>query len=192
MNDPRDQKPERNDPNNPGRDPYSEIFSFDAQPAQPSDPFAPQRSIPADAAAPHHIDPAMMAPPSQSQAVPPIMPGPLFGVPNGGYLKAHSAGAILTLGILSIVISFPSFACCTIVPIPLVAIGVGVAAIIWGTSELRAMDAGTTDPSGRSTVSAGRACGLVGAIIAGVALLIGIAFFVVPLFMPGPGTGVTP
>ncbi len=192
MNDPRDQKPEHNDPNNPGRDPYSEIFSFDAKPAQPSDPYALQGSIPADAAAPHHIDPAMMAPPPQSHAVPPIMPGPLFGVPNGGYLKAHSAGAILTLGISSIVTSLLSFACCTLIPIPLVALGIGLAAIIWGTSELRAMDAGTMDPSGRSAVSAGRACGLVGAIIAGVVLLIGIAFFIVPLFMPAPATGATP
>jgi hypothetical protein len=191
MNDPRDQKPEHNDPNNPGRDPYSEIFSFDAQP-QPFDPHATQEPIAADLSAPHHIDPTMMAPPLQGQVVPPIMPGPLFGVPKGGYLRAHSAGAILTLGIFSIVTSLPSFACCTIIPIPLVAMGIGVAAMIWGTSELRAMDAGTMDPSGRSTVNAGRACGLVGAIIAGLALLIGIALYVVPLFMPAPGTGVTP
>jgi len=41
----------------------------------------------------------------------------------------------------------------------------GLAAVIMGTMDLRQMDAGLTDASGRSQTSSGRNIGLLGAIV---------------------------
>jgi hypothetical protein len=46
-----------------------------------------------------------------------------------------------------------------------------------GSGDLKEMDAGTMDPSGRSITNAGRICGIVGTILLIVGVIIfGIAF----------------
>lgn len=68
---------------------------------------------------------------------------------------------ILVLGILGIVI-------CVIC---------GIIAWVMGNSDLKAMDNGTMDPTGRGITNAGRICGIVGTCIACVGLLIYCGIF---------------
>jgi len=74
-------------------------------------------------------------------------------------MKPHRGTLVLVLGILSLVVCAP----------------VGIAAWIMGGNDLKEMDAGTMDPSGRGTTQAGKICGMIGCIL----LLISIAIFVV-------------
>jgi hypothetical protein len=73
-------------------------------------------------------------------------------------MKPHRGTLILILGILSLVVCAP----------------IGIAAWIMGNGDLKQMDAGAMDPSGRSLTSAGRICGLIGTIL----LVIGIVIFI--------------
>ena len=59
----------------------------------------------------------------------------------------HRAGAVLTLGILSLVMCGPIF---------------GPMAWIMGNTDMREMRAGRMDPSGESSTNAGRICGIIG------------------------------
>ena len=61
-------------------------------------------------------------------------------------MKPHRAVVILVFGILS-------FAVCSFF---------GVAAWVMGNNDLREMDEGGMDPSGRDMTNAGRICGMVG------------------------------
>src|SRR5205085_1968353 len=76
-------------------------------------------------------------------------------------LQPHRGAAVLTLGILSLVMScFP----------------LGIAAWVMGNADLRAMHRGRMDPSGEGTTQAGRICGIISTIplmIAGVAAVVG-------------------
>jgi hypothetical protein len=63
--------------------------------------------------------------------------------------KPHRAGTILTLGIIGLIICGP----------------LCIAAWLMGDSDIREMDAGIMDKSGRSTTSTGRALGILGSII---------------------------
>ncbi len=74
-------------------------------------------------------------------------------------MKPHRATLILVLGILGLVTScFP----------------LGIAAWIMGNKDLKEMDAGTMDPSGRSNTNAGRICGMIATIL----LILGIVAFI--------------
>ncbi len=73
-------------------------------------------------------------------------------------MKPHRATLILILGILGLVVCGPC----------------GIAAWIMGNSDLKEMNAGTMDPSGRGHTQAGKICG----IIAGVFMIIGVVFFI--------------
>jgi hypothetical protein len=83
--------------------------------------------------------------------------------PYGGYPSyqfAPRSGAVLTLGILSLVV-------CSIM---------GPIAWSMGSEELRRIDTGLTPPEARGTVQAGRICGIIGTsflILAGLFFLIG-------------------
>ncbi len=72
------------------------------------------------------------------------------GAPVEGYLRPHRAASVLALGILGIV---PCFIC-------------GIIAWVMGKNDLKEMDAGTMDPSGRDMTKAGKICGMVGTLIA--------------------------
>ncbi len=68
----------------------------------------------------------------------------------------HRGVLILVLGILGIV-------CCFIC---------GIIAWVMGNNDLREIDAGSMDPSGRGLTQAGKICGMVGTILAIVGIVI--------------------
>ena len=74
-------------------------------------------------------------------------------------MKPHRGTLILVLGILSLVLCAP----------------LGIAAWVMGNTELKQMEAGAVDPSGRSLANAGRICGMIGTILLGIAVLVTIA-----------------
>jgi len=80
-------------------------------------------------------------------------------------MKNHRSDLILVFGIVSLVACAPF----------------GIAAWVMGNNDLKEMDAGTMDPSGRSTTNAGRICGIIGTIlmILGALLVLGILFLII-------------
>jgi hypothetical protein len=64
-------------------------------------------------------------------------------------LRPHRGGLILALGILG-------FVCCFIC---------GIIAWVMGNNDIREMDAGRIDPSGRGLTQAGKICGMVSVLI---------------------------
>jgi hypothetical protein len=84
--------------------------------------------------------------------VPPVVPGAV--------LRPHRGVTVLVLGILGIVL-------CVIC---------GIIAWVMGANDLREMDAGRMDPSGRGLTQAGKICGMIGTLlqvaIIGIYLLI--------------------
>ena len=80
-------------------------------------------------------------------------------------MKPHRGTLILVLGILSIVLCGP----------------LGIFAWIMGGSDLKEMDAGTMDPSGRDTTKAGRICGIIGTVFLLVQIVCGIGLILLML-----------
>jgi hypothetical protein len=80
-------------------------------------------------------------------------------------LKPHRGVLILVLGILGIV-------CCFIC---------GIIAWVMGNGDMREMDAGRMDPSGRGLTQAGKICGMISVIL----LIIGIVIQVIMLLFGG-------
>jgi hypothetical protein len=74
-------------------------------------------------------------------------------------MKPHRGTLILVLGILGLVVCGP----------------LGIAAWVMGNGDMKEMDAGTMDPSGRSTTNGGRICGIVATALMALGLLVGIA-----------------
>jgi hypothetical protein len=87
-------------------------------------------------------------------------------------MKPHRGTLILVLGILGLVL------CGIFTAIP---------AWVMASSDLKQMDAGTMDPSGRSLTSAGRILGIIGTILGALGILIALAFVVFTLFGIIPG-----
>ncbi len=77
-------------------------------------------------------------------------------------MKPHRATLILVLGILSIAVCGP----------------LGIAAWTMANGDLKQMDAGAMDPSGRSNTNAGRICGIIGTVLFALGMLVFIAIFV--------------
>lgn len=73
-------------------------------------------------------------------------------------MKPHRGTLVLVLGILGLVLCGP----------------VGIAAWVMGNSDLKEMDAGTMDPSGRGTTQAGKICGMIASILMAIGLVVGI------------------
>jgi len=94
---------------------------------------------------------------ASNPGVPPTVPS---GAPGGTYLQSHRGRAILTLGILGMVI-------CIIC---------GIIAWVMGNNDLREMDAGRMDPAGRGMTRAGRICGMISVILTVVGLGLYILF----------------
>jgi hypothetical protein len=88
-------------------------------------------------------------------------------------MKPHRATLILVLGILSLVCCAPC----------------GIFAWIMGNGDLKEMDSGTMDPSGRSNTNAGRICGMIGTILLVLQLLAGVAWLVMFLGAAGAAAG---
>jgi hypothetical protein len=77
-------------------------------------------------------------------------------------MKPHRGVTILVLGILSLV-----FGCFPI----------GIVAWIMGKNDLKDMEAGTMDPSGRGQTQAGKICGMISVILAILGVLAAILIF---------------
>ncbi len=75
-------------------------------------------------------------------------------------MMPHRGTMILVFGILGIV-------CCLIF---------GILAWVMGNKDLREMDAGTRDPSGRGLTQAGKICGIVGVVLQIVGFLLNVLF----------------
>jgi hypothetical protein len=85
-------------------------------------------------------------------------------------MKPHRGTLILVLGILGLVVCSP----------------LAIVAWIMGAGDLKEMDAGTMDPSGRGTTQAGKICGIIGTIL----LVLGLVIFAV-IFAFGLAAGLT-
>jgi len=83
-------------------------------------------------------------------------------------MKPHRGTLILVFGILGLVIC-PPF---------------GVAAWIMGSGDLKQMDAGTMDPSGRSMTSAGKIIGMIATILGIIGCTLGLLWGTVIYFSP--------
>lgn len=81
-------------------------------------------------------------------------------------MKPHRGTLILVLGILGLVVCGPC----------------GIAAWIMGNGDLKEIDAGAMDPSGRSTTNAGRICGIIATILTILAVVALILIFALGIF----------
>ncbi len=77
-------------------------------------------------------------------------------------MQPHRSGLVLTFGILSLT------CCCFIF---------GIIAWILGNQDVRAMEAGTMDPSGQATTQTGRILGIIGTIWSVVVLILCVVYF---------------
>ncbi len=79
-------------------------------------------------------------------------------------MKPHRGTLILVFGILGIVLCGP----------------LGIAAWVMGNGDLKEMNAGLMDPSGRDNTNAGRICGIIGTVL--LILNVLAVFFFIGLF----------
>jgi hypothetical protein len=104
--------------------------------------------------------------------------------PYGGRQEPHRGSTIQVMGILSFFF------------VPWV---LGPLAWIWGNQDLKKMNAGVMDNSGRSATEAGKICGMISTILHGVILVLVMLMVIMPIFCcmgiglmapkpPGPGT----
>ena len=76
-------------------------------------------------------------------------------------MKPHRGTLILVLGILGLVICQP----------------IGIAAWIMGSGDLKQIDAGQMDPTGRGLTNAGRICGIIATILLVLGAIVFVALF---------------
>ena len=117
-----------------------------------------------------HVWSEGMADWSPATTVPGLFGQTALGPPTGGppVLQPHRGTMVLVLGILGIVV-------CWIC---------GIIAWVMGTKDIKEIDAGRMDPSGRQTTMAGKVCGIIGTIlgIVGLVFLILYVIFIVSMF----------
>jgi hypothetical protein len=89
--------------------------------------------------------------------VPPTVPGSMYGG-----MKPHRGVLVLVLGILGLVLCVIS----------------GIVAWILGSTDLKEMDAGRMDPTGRSLTQAGKIIGIVAVCLNVLALLFWLAMMI--------------
>ena len=87
------------------------------------------------------------------------------------YEEAHRGGLVLGLGIGVLVLSI---ACCCSLPIP-VGLLIALPAWVMGSKDMRKMNAGTMDPTGKGNTQGGLICGIIGTILSLLNLLLLIA-----------------
>ena len=96
---------------------------------------------------------------SQIPPMPPVVSGHVA-------FKPHRATAVLVLGILSLVIGCIGWI-------------MGIVAWMMANADLREMDSGVMDPTGRGMTQAGKICGMVSVIIHSIFLVIWLVWMVV-------------
>jgi hypothetical protein len=77
-------------------------------------------------------------------------------------MKPHRGTLILVLGILGLIVCAP----------------LGIVAWVMGSGDLKEMNAGTLDPSGRGPTQAGMICGIIATIL----MILGIAIWILLVF----------
>ena len=82
-------------------------------------------------------------------------------------MKPHRGTLILVLGILGLVICGP----------------LGIVAWVMGSGDLKEIDAGTMDASGRGTTQAGKICGIIATIL----MIIGVIVAILIVALAGLG-----
>jgi hypothetical protein len=131
--------------------------SYGGYPPGPAAPQFPASPPPGQKSPPPYPsasgNPYADAPPAGSQnpyaPSSPASYAPPYGIRTRSWSKPHQGNTILTLGILSIV-------CCAIM---------GPIAWIMGQSDLKEIDRGAMDPSGRGTTQAGMILGIIGTVL---------------------------
>ncbi len=83
-------------------------------------------------------------------------------------MKPHRGVIILVFGILGLV-------ACQVF---------GIAAWVMGNTDLREMDVGIMDPSGRDLTKAGRICGMIATVMLVIPAIFGIVALVVVILTP--------
>lgn len=79
------------------------------------------------------------------------------------YTQPHRGGQILTFGILGLV-------CCGLF---------GIAAWVMGNEDLKKMDSGIMDPTGRGLTQAGRIIGIICVVLMVISLVVNVLFIAV-------------
>lgn len=87
-------------------------------------------------------------------------------------MKPHCGTLVLVLGILGLGLCGP----------------LRIAAWIMGQGDLKEMDAGQMDPSGRSLTNAGRICGIIATILFALGILVFLILFAFGLLGAIAGT----
>jgi hypothetical protein len=91
-------------------------------------------------------------------------------------LAPHRGGAVLTLGIGSLVCTLGTLFC---LASPLIGLVLGIVSWVLGQQDLAAIRAGRMDPTGRGTVNGGRVCGIIGTILNALVVVGGVLLLVV-------------
>jgi len=105
------------------------------------------------------------APPPPPQAI------SIAAQPQHDYDEPHRGGLILGLGIGGLVLSLM---CCFTVPIP-IALFIALPAWVLGSKDMRKLNAGEMDPTGKGMTQGGLICGIIGTIFALINLLLLVA-----------------
>ncbi len=92
-------------------------------------------------------------------------------VDEQNYDEDHRGGLILCLGIGGLVLSIT---CCCSMPIP-VGLFIALPAWVMGSKDMRKMNAGKMDPSGKGNTQGGLICGIIGTILSLMNFLLLIA-----------------
>src|SRR5262249_45905997 len=87
-------------------------------------------------------------------------------------LEPHRGGLVMAFGIVSIVLVLLSGGL-------VVGLVLGILAWMWGASDLKRMDDGYMDPSGRGNTHAGYVCGIIGTMLNIVALVVGLIILII-------------
>ncbi len=99
---------------------------------------------------------------------PPVQPVQAY--PAGQPVRPHRGAMVLVFGILGLV-------CCFIL---------GIVAWVMGSGDLREMDAGRMDPSGRGLTQAGKICGIISVVL----WLVSLVFWMLWILVLGAGSAV--
>jgi hypothetical protein len=134
----------------------------------PGDPFA-AAPLPRPDVNPFADRPAVDANP---YAPPAALPDNVF--PR---LRPNRGGAILTLGIISLMSVLPFGMCC--LPLALASLPCGIIAWTMAASDLKEIRSGRMDPSGQGMVRAGMVLGILGIVLCVLMIAGMIAMFVV-------------
>jgi hypothetical protein len=98
--------------------------------------------------------------------------------------EPHRGATILVLGIISIVLAFGFLPCyCSGPFLPAIGLALAIPALLMGRTDLRKINEGVMDESGRGITTGGFVCGIVGTILNALELLAGIAIMVVFIIM---------